>query len=212
MLTEYAEDLGSLPEEYPIALRVGDGPERLLRHRTGAPLETEIAPGDLAPGGGTRVTSAGSIRPTPWASSPAVRAAGADAVLPAERRQGPARLLLALLPLCAAGAALSTFLGAPVGIAGALLFALLARCTGWIREMADYALAGTSRAARASAEVLERLAAVLPDLSRYDLTVQVVARWDIRAGSLLALVPMAIAWSAVFLLAGLAVRAAGRLR
>jgi hypothetical protein len=119
---------------------------------------------------------------------------------------------LALLPLAAAGVALSTFLGAPVGLAGALLFALLSRSVGWIAEMASHAFESTNEAARLAARVLVNAASLLPDLARFDLSVPVVTRWDIPGRSLLALAPPALAWAAVFLVLGLAARAAGRRR
>jgi hypothetical protein len=213
MLTEYAEDMNSLPELYPVAIRVGDGPERILRHRTGNPLEVEFLPGDLRPEGTTRVAVRRLDPAYALGLFPGgLVVQGRERSFPLNSGKALLAWFLALLPLGAAGVALSTFLGAPVGIAGALLFALLSRSVGWIAEMASHAFESTNEAARLAARVLVNAASLLPDLARFDLSVPVVTRWDIPGRSLLALAPPALAWAAVFLVLGLAARAAGRRR
>ena len=204
MLAEFAEDLDSLPDEYPVAVRVDDGPERVLLHRTGDPLEFDLEAGSVRAEGGTRI-AVRRVDPsyTLGLAPGGLLAQGHPRSFPLNALKAVLAILLALLPLAAAGAALSTCLGAPVGAAGALLFALVAKSAGFIREAASYADSGASAAARFAARTLDAAAKVLPDLADFDLSVPVVARWDVPPAQLLGLLPFALAWAAAFLVFGL---------
>ncbi len=192
MLREYVDDLaGAIPESYPVAVRVDDGPERVLAHRAGAALEIDLAREEVREAGGTvfrvrRVDPCYSLGLFPGG----LVVQGRLRSFPLNAAKAMFGWWLGLLVLAAAAGALSTVVGAPVGAAGTLLFALLARSTGWIEEAIGYA-GEWGGATRVSARVMEAVAAVLPELSAYDFTLPVLSRWDVEPADLVARLPAA---------------------
>ena len=56
-LREIVENMNfGMPEVYPVAVRVGDGPERIIELRTGNPLKFDLAIAEIARDGGTRIS------------------------------------------------------------------------------------------------------------------------------------------------------------
>jgi hypothetical protein len=196
---EFVDDLGGgIPTLYPVRVRVGKRPDLVLNHRTQNPIVIDVAAEDLVRDGPTPIT----IRRADPAYTLGLTPLGLVA-------QGPRRSfalnvakaflawLLGLLVIAGAASALGTLVGAPVAVAGALLFVLLGRSLGLFREAAAFVGRASHALAGVGEDALTAVTRVLPDFQKHDLGVQVTTRWDIEGAVLLDLLGSAAAWIAV---------------
>ena len=212
-LREVVEELGGgIPETYRIAVRVGDGPERIIEMRTGNPLEFTVERDDLNDSGGTEI----EVRRIDPAYALGVAPGGL--VVQGRIRSFPVNLLKTLLSwffgllVVVAGAnAMAVVVGAPVAAAGTLLMALLGRSHDLLTE-AGYHL---EKLHIPMAEVLRGalgvVSGLVPDLVAYDLVRQVTTRWDIDVSVLLGRGFAALTGAAALLLLALVFRYVRRL-
>jgi hypothetical protein len=202
-------DLGleSVPETYPVGLRLGSGPERVLQVTHKTPVRFTLT-ADHFRDGPLRIR---------------VRRMHPAFVLGLHREglaiQGRPRSFalnlgkalggwfLALLPLLATAALLSVAVGAPVAVAGTLFLLLLGLSHGLIDEAAWYAKKGMLPITGYGRGALAALGLLIPDFAALDFSLQVAERWDIGLrylaeqvpGALLAtMAPLAVAWGLLF--------------
>ncbi len=211
-LREIVDDMNAgIPETYPVAIRVGEGPERITRNRTGNPLTFTIDRAELAGEGGIDI----EIRRIGPAYTLGVAPGGL--VVQGRIRSFPQNLLktfagwlLGLIVVAAGANALAAVVGAPVAAAGTLLIALVGRSLGLLSEAAVHlerahvAVAGVGRV------LLELVSLVVPDLTAYDLSMQITTRWDINLGVLGSRALAALSGAGALLLLTLALRAVRR--
>jgi hypothetical protein len=211
-LREMVVDLGAgIPEVYPVAVRVGDGPERIIRNRTGNPLEFTVQREELADSGGTeievrRIDPAFLLGISPGG----LLVQGAIRSLPVNLLRAFASWFLGLLVVMAGANAMSVLVGAPVAAAGTMLIALLGRSHDLLAESAEHLKQAVPTADLARG-LIETVSAVVPDLLAYDLITQVTTRWAIEFPVLLGRGLAAVTGAGAFLLLALVFRAFRRL-
>jgi len=181
-ITEYeSERARNYPSAYPVAVRPGRGAEREVLKEWGRPLEVELDPGDF-PEGAPLAIRLRRVDEEYDLEIVAVAVHGRRRPLLVNLAKAGAAWLLGLLVVAAGAAALSTVVGAPVAAAATLALVLLGRGLPQMAETAGYLARGGSSL---GASVLEGAVRVLPDFRAYDLTTQVVTRWDAPATLLL---------------------------
>jgi len=179
---EMVEELnGVIPETYRVAVRVGEGPDRIIENRTGNPLEFTVQREELNDAGGTRI----EVRRIDPAYLLGVAPGGL--VVQGAIRSFPLNLLktflswfFGLLVVMAGANAMAVVVGAPVAAAGTLLMALLGRSHDLLRESVHHLEKLELPVTDIARSVIDVIIAVVPDLMAYDLVRQVTTRWNIE--------------------------------
>ncbi len=212
-LREVVEDMSAgIPKVYSVAVRVGDGPERIIQNRTGNTLSFTVRREELADSGGTpievrRVDPAYTLGLSPGG----LLVQGAIRSFPVNLLKTFVSWFLGLLVVVAGANAMAVVVGAPVAAAGTLLMALLGRSHDLLAESAHHLSKAAAPIADLARGVIEAVSALVPDLMAYDLVRQVTTRWDIEFPVLLSRSLAAVTGAAGLILLALVFRAVRRL-
>ncbi len=211
-LREMVEELGGvIPETYRVAVRVGEGPDRIIENRTGNPLEFTVQRKELNDAGGTRI----EVRRIDPAYALGVAPGGL--VVQGAIRSFPLNLLktfvswfFGLLVVMAGANTMAVVVGAPVAAAGTLLMALLGRSHDLLNESVQHLEKLALPVTDIARHVIDVIIALVPDLMAYDLVRQVTTRWDIEVEVLLSRGFAALTGAAGLLLLSLGFRTVRR--
>ena len=200
-IREVVEDLNAgMPEVYPVAVRVGAGPEEVIQLRTGNPLRFALDISEVRGEADTRIF----VRRL----DPELAIGLAPGGLVVQGRTRPfvlnlakafAAWLLGCIVIAAASNAFASVVGAPVAVCGGLFLALVGRSLSLLAETAHYLEEASGALGAGGRRALEAVVAAAPDFRAFDLTHLVTSRWDIGLAALADRLGASVAAAAVLL-------------